>query len=155
MKKNLLKLSSLRRRLLLLPLFTLALCAVSVIYSYMSVFSLPETFNVTSCYIRTQTGFICPGCGGSRALAMLLCIRPVFSFLLNPLPLTGAVLLLYANILAAVSYAKDDPKYIRRFDLRLIIIIPVLLILYCLIRNIVFFTQGVDPIKYVIDLFCK
>lgn len=71
----------------------------------------PETLAAAMppCLMRTVLGLYCPGCGGTRAVILLLEGHPILSFLHHPVVLYAAVLggwYLISNTIAGMSHGR-------------------------------------------------
>ena len=65
--------------------------AMLIFISFLDI-SLPKNL-VPVCMLRSVTGLYCPGCGGTRAMRMILKGRPLLSVLYHPAVLYMAYLL--------------------------------------------------------------
>ena len=143
----------LRKRIilcLLLPLF--GLIAVSVIYAALTQGAISEGRELITCAFKSKFHLYCPGCGGSRSLVALLSLDIVSSFILFPaLPITVLILAdLY--IRAAISFIKNDGRYLSGFRVNLLILIPAVIILTFFVRNALLILFGIDPIGDILRL---
>lgn len=59
------------------------------------------------CLFHLATGYYCPGCGGTRAIAALLHGQLFRSFLYHPVVLYGAFLLFRVLISSTLEFAKS------------------------------------------------
>lgn len=93
------------------------------------------------CIIRTVTGFLCPGCGVTRATLALLRLEPIEAFRYNP---SYTVFLLVAAIwfiwFAANAFSK---RYKQPFASKWYPIAGVMLLIvsigFCILRNLPWF----------------
>lgn len=105
---------------------------------------------VLSCRVVEQLGIYCPGCGGSRAVAALLRMDIVGCFFYSPFVLTAAALLLYADIVTVVALLRRSERPLRLLSPNLLILLPVVLIVTCLLRNILLLGAGLDLLGDII-----
>ena len=127
----------LRKKLFLLYFIPLlALILVSLIYAFLTEESILNGEELISCHFKNRFGLYCPGCGGSRALIALLKFDILEAFVLFPaLPITVLILLsLYIRVF--ISFIKNDEKYVKGFHINLIILIPLVIIFYFFLRNL-------------------
>jgi len=128
---------------LFLPL--ILLITISFIYKYFTDLSISREEEFIKCPFKYNFHLYCPGCGGSRSLSALLSFDIIRSFILFPaLPIT-VIILTVLYIKAAISFIKNDLKYLQSFNLNLFIIIPAVIILNFFIKNILLLF-GIDPI---------
>ena len=78
---------------------SLYFAALIICISFLDI-SLPLNL-VPACMLRTVTGLYCPGCGGTRAMRMILTGRPFLSVVYHPAVLYMA----YLVWVYAVSFA--------------------------------------------------
>lgn len=138
--------SSFRKKTFLIFFFShLLLILISVIYALTVSYAAAEGKEAVECYFKQSMYFYCPGCGGSRSLVYLLKFDLIKSFIYYPALPIAALLLLFADSLALISIIKDDSKYLKKFKLELLIIIPAVILLNFFIRNILLLL-GIDYI---------
>lgn len=101
-----------------------------------------------SCFCRKNFNFYCPGCGGSRSLYYLINFRLFLSFLYFPALPVAVFLILLLDVFALISFIKNKEAILKKFNPNLLIIIPAVIILNFLIRNVLLYL-GID---YIGDL---
>ena len=84
---------------------------------------------IPKCYFLSLTGFYCPGCGGTRAVLMLLKGNIVKAFMYNP----GVVVL--AVVICAGLFEKIFNKKILPRQLAFWVVLIVILFAYYILRN--------------------
>ncbi len=132
------------KRIFWLLVMNFSILAASLVYN-----SLFEKGLVGSCVFLETFSLYCPGCGGSRSLNALLNFNILKSFIYYPaIPVTAA-LILYCD--AAVLYSILKERYkIREIKYQLFLIIPAVIILNFIIRNVILFF-GIDLLGNVIN----
>lgn len=128
------------RSFLLFQAGILLLAAVLFVYLYLlRVWELPF-----SCHIHDRLHIYCPGCGCTRALEELLRLRPIASFLSNPMVLLGGLCAIYYEI----SLFRAARHRTRASALPAILYVAAILVFF-VIRNILLIAFRVD---YLNDL---
>ncbi len=138
---------SLRKKLTLLYILPLlALISVSVLYAALTNSAVSKGEELFSCHFKETFNLYCPGCGGSRSLVALLKLDLIGSFVLFPaLPVTVIILFcLYVRVF--ISLIKNDEGCLKAFKLNSLILIPVIIIINFLVRNILLIFFGIDII---------
>ncbi len=126
-----------KKRLLLLFLMNFSILSASLIYNFLFKESL-----IGDCVFLETFSLYCPGCGGSRSLNALLNFNLFKSFIYYPaIPITAAIIF-YCDARILISTLKGDYK-IRGIKNQIFLIIPIVIILNFLIRNILLF-WGID-----------
>ncbi len=136
-----------RKKLVIFYIIPLILLiAVSVVYAILTHNAVSEGEELISCFFKESFHLYCPGCGGSRSLLALLRLDIVGSFILFPALSVSVIILICLYIRVFISFLKNDEKYIMGFHLNSLIIIPVIIILNFIIRNILLLFFGIDLI---------
>ena len=117
----------------LLLLIFLALAALYLAHAARA----PDLF---ACAFARNAHLYCPGCGGSRAALALLRLDIVGSLRANLAVLVGAGVVLYYE-LALFGYARG-----RRVSALPLIGFAAFLLVFFILRNILFIACGIDPL---------
>lgn len=96
------------------------------------------------CRVMEHLGVYCPGCGGSRAVMALLRLDLAGCFFYSPFVFTAFMLLLGADLSVIAALIENDPTPVRRFNLNWLLVLPAVLILTCLVRNVLLLGFGID-----------
>ena len=140
-----------RKRLLLFLLISnAALLTVSLIYAHITVLSMESGIETVSCIFKHNMKLYCPGCGGSRSLVYFLRLDILRSFIYYPALPVCALLVLDADVRAIISLIKDSPGAILGFKINALIIIPIIIILNFIIKNILLVCFGIDILGDII-----
>ncbi len=99
------------------------------------------------CAFLTITHMYCPGCGGSRALLAILKLNVLKSLLYNPAVVVGAVLLIYYEAGAIITLIRNDGRYHFYTKPWPVYVYIVFVIVYFIIRNILYAGFGIDLIS--------
>lgn len=110
---------------------------------YRALCRLTEGSAVLSCRVAELLGIYCPGCGGSRAVAALLRLDIVGCFFYSPFVLVAVALLLYADVVTVLALLRRSEQTLRLLHPNLLLLLPAVLLLTCLIRNILL-GAGID-----------
>lgn len=146
---TLLKDRKLRKNLLILLILNISLIAFAVIYTL--YFSLTEgTEHEIGCYVKENFHIYCPGCGGSRGLRAFLQLDFLSSFILFPAIDIAAVLVIGYDIRLLISLIKKDTSYTDNYRFFPFILIPIVILLNFVIRNILLICFGIDYIGDII-----
>ena len=119
-----------------------ALLAVSVLYALFFLDGAGDGKIV--CLFKETLHAYCPGCGGTRAVGALLRFDFVHSFIYNPTVLVTAVIFLDIDLRALVSVIKGDPRYLKSFPSKIFFVIPAVILINFVVRNILLFGFGID-----------
>ena len=145
--------SAFRKRMLLFFIISnAALLTVSLLYAHITALSMESGVEVVSCIFKHNMKLYCPGCGGSRSLVYLLRLDIIRSFIYYPALPVCAMLILDADIRAVISFVKNSPKAIMGFRLNPIIVVPVLIMLNFIVKNILLVCFGIDVLGDIINL---
>lgn len=138
--------SKFRKKLLLITLISnLALFFAAVVYSYFTFKYMELGKELIPCHIKHNLGFYCPGCGGSRSVMALLSLDVVGSFIYYPaVPYTVGVIG-FCDVLAVKSFIDDSPSPLFHITEKPFLVIPIIIILNFLIRNVLLLF-GIDYI---------
>ena len=96
------------------------------------------------CVFRRITGFICPGCGGTRAIISLLKLEVLSAVKYNIAVVFGVFVYLYYNIRGIIEAARKNWEYFSKQKYILCIVFAVILIVNCIVKNIVIVGFGID-----------
>ena len=140
-----------RKRLLLFLLISnAALFTASLIYAHITSLSMESGIEAVSCIFKHNMKLYCPGCGGSRSLVYFLRLDILRSFIYYPALPVCALLVLDADVRAIISLIKDSPGAILGFKINALIIIPIIIILNFIIKNILLVCFGIDILGDII-----
>ena len=136
--------SKFRKRVLLITVISnLSLLAVAAVYAYLTVKSGESGREIIPCFIKHNFLIYCPGCGGSRSVAALLSLDVLGSFIYYPaIPYTVGVLV-FGDMMAVLSFIRDTKEPLSRITSKPFLVIPVIVIVNFLVRNILLF-NGID-----------
>jgi len=112
-------------------------------YGYLAAAdSYPALF--PPCGLKTQLHLYCPGCGGTRAVGQLLHLHIIESLLCNPLVVYMAACTIYYYFKTLVFLVRQHGD--AQFDIHLgfLWVFLVILIVFCLARNILMVNFGID-----------
>ncbi len=140
-----------KRILAVLLISNVAIALISVVYVLLFVpeqGSDPGTPAVIECSFKRLFGLYCPGCGGSRSVYYLLTLDLLKSFIFCPAVPVTAGIIFALDVRGVVCLVRDDLLPIKSFKSTTFIVIPVVLLLNFLIRNILLLC-GID---YIGDL---
>ena len=98
------------------------------------------------CVFYKTFSLYCPGCGGTRALSALLEFNIIKSFILYPPILITVGFILYIDTLGVISLIKKSYAPIRSFKGRYTVIIPISIMLFFILRNILKI-YGIDLVE--------
>lgn len=135
-----------KRAIVIFLFFNISLLTAALVYAFFTEAAWQRGDELMPCFFKHSLHFYCPGCGGSHALVALLKLDPVSSFIYSPAVVVAFLLIVYADILALISIIRNNPSYIKRFNLNLLLIIPVVIILNFAVKNILLFGFGIDVI---------
>ena len=96
------------------------------------------------CVFYSTTGFICPGCGGSRAVLSLLKFDLIAAVKYNIAVPFGIFVYLYYNIRGITAAVKRDEEYFIKQKYILCIVLAVVIILNCIVKNILLAGFNID-----------
>ncbi len=133
-----------RRALIVFLTANVTLVAISVLYAVHVAHSLDMGVDAVTCRFKETFGIYCPGCGGSRSLYYLLTLDIAASVAAYPPLLPTALILAYVDAVALTSIVKGDPSRLKAIRTWIIILIPVMIILWFFIRNILLLLWGID-----------
>ncbi|MBO5907550.1 MAG: DUF2752 domain-containing protein [Clostridia bacterium] len=136
------KINQRKKALFLLIFINLSLLFLSL--GYALVIHLSGEKYVVECAFKNIFGLYCPGCGGSRSVLYLYKLDFLSAFLAYPPIYLLLFFLVYLDTRAIISIAKDEPKYFSSFNLNILIIIPVFILVFFLLRNIALVVFGYD-----------
>lgn len=87
------------------------------------------------CLFHEATGFYCPGCGGTRAIVLLMTGHPLLSLYCHPLVLYGVISVIYVLLLFIISKLNLSNRPFQ-FPTKLLWGALILLIVQCAYKNI-------------------
>ncbi|MCR5396128.1 MAG: DUF2752 domain-containing protein [Lachnospiraceae bacterium] len=101
------------------------------------------------CIFHAVTGLYCPGCGGTRAVLLLLHGHPLLSFIYHPLVLYMAILCLYIILRHSYDALRTRSLRIERFYLKPRMVWTMLFIVIAnfLIKNIALIFLHLDLLQ--------
>ena len=101
------------------------------------------------CLFHHVTGLYCPGCGGTRAVLLLLHGHPLLSFIYHPLVLYMAILCLYIILRHSYDALRTHSLRIERFYLKPRMVWTMLFIVIAnfLIKNIALIFLHLDLLQ--------
>jgi len=120
-----------------------------VLFFFLTVFKIYLMDIMPPCMFQNVTGYYCPGCGGTRATALLLQGRLLYSFLMHPVVLYCAIIYLWFMFSTTVEGVSKGQKRVGlHYHGWFIIVGAILLILNFGIKNgaILF---GYDPLWFL------
>ena len=127
----------------------------SVLILYAIAYSL--YFNLTLgtekeivCVIKNTFGIYCPGCGGSRSLSAFLRLDFIKSFILYPAIPISAFLVFGYDVRLLLSLFKKNTKYTDGYKFYEFILIPIVIILTFIVRNVLLLIFKTDVIGDII-----
>ena len=101
---------------ILLCLLPLTLLPVIVLHDRIMPV-LYQVGNASFCLFHKKTGYLCPGCGSTRAVLALLNGHPLLSLHENPLIVAGAVIAVLGYIeLVCLNFGKQVRLLPRRYS---------------------------------------
>ncbi len=137
--------NSLRKNLRIFLILNIGIFLISLAYViYFSITEGTELF--PPCYFKERFKLYCPGCGGSRSLRAFFSFDFIKSFLYYPPIIISSLVILYYDIRLLLTLIKKDTKYTDNYKFYEFIIIPAVIILTFIIRNILLLKFGYDPI---------
>ncbi len=98
------------------------------------------------CAFYSLFSLYCPGCGGTRSLGALLEFNLIKSFILYPPILITVGFIIYLDVLGIISLARRSYDPIFSFKGRYTVIIPLSIMLFFVIRNVLLFL-GIDLVE--------
>lgn len=128
-------------------LLTLAiLLPALLLYIYYAHYSISDNEWINQCTIHQLTGLECPGCGGQRALHLLLHGEILEALRYNALFVLGIPVLIYLYYLIIRIYIIGDKSYLNSFFMtsKFAIIFLVVIVVFFILRNI-----PVSPFTYL------
>lgn len=115
----------------------LLLCAYLLISSRLLHFA-------GGCFFHDFLLLYCPFCGGTRAVKALLCLDLAAAWRYNALIVHGAIGFLAIETIAWIRFAmKREP--LPTVSPRAWVVVLVVLVGYCILRNVLMIVCGIDP----------
>ncbi len=102
-----------------------------------------------TCIFQRLFSIYCPACGGTRAVGYLLSFKIKEAFIYYPPLFVGLILVTWLNFIYIRSFIKSDLSYIEKHKYYEFISIPVSILLFFIIRNILLLF-GIDYIHDII-----
>ncbi len=137
--------SKTRKQILLLILLpNLLLLAVSLVYGHITEKAMAAGEEAVSCVFKNNMHLYCPGCGGSRSLVYLLDFNLFKSFVFYPALPISLLFILDIDLRAFISFVKNDPRPLHSFNTKFLIIIPIVIIITFITRNVALVAFGID-----------
>lgn len=138
-------LSKTRKQILLLFLLpNLLLLVISLVYGHVTEEAMAAGEEAVSCVFKHNMHLYCPGCGGSRSLVYLLNLDLINSFVFYPALPVSLLFIIDIDLRALISFLKNDPRPLNSFNTKSLIIIPVVIILTFIVRNVALVAFGID-----------
>ena len=141
-----------RNILIIFGISNIALLVVSLIYGYITSYSISSGEEIIVCSFKQYLHIYCPGCGGSRSLYYLLKFDIIKSFIYFPALIISLVIIAELDVRAVIAFKKDDLNHILKFNKNKLLIIPIVIFLNFFIRNILLFC-GIDYIGDIKSYF--
>ena len=134
-----------KKWLMLQPLFLL----LAALYALAYFICERAGLDFFHCRIASTIGIYCPGCGGSRAVAALFCLRPLSAFLLYPPVPIALICLAVADVKMALLLLGRGCMPSRRFGIAVLIICIGSVMAQCAIKNVLLL-YGIDVLGDVL-----
>ena len=117
---------------------------VLIAFTYLGIVRQDAIMNgENNCFVFRHFHIFCPGCGGTRAYVQLIHGKILQSFLYNPVVITGLVSYLF--FMGNTTLRLITKKFgFKGFPVTAVVFANLgVMILQCIIRNILFLTQGI------------
>ena len=135
----------LKKNLYILIFMNLSLILFAIAYTL--YFNLTKgTEHDIKCAVQSAVGIYCPGCGGSRSLDAFLRLDFLRSFYCYPAIPVSAVLVLIYDVRLVLSLVKKNPAYTENLKFYSFILIPVVIILTFVLRNVLLYCFKIDTL---------
>ncbi len=131
-----------RRAALIFVAANAAIVLIAVIY--VLIFLRSDGAGIFVCPFKDTLFIYCPGCGGTRSVYYLLTLDFVNSFIYNPAVPITALILLDIDIRAVISIIKTDMSALRSFRGKIFYLIPIVILVNFVLRNILLYRFGID-----------
>ena len=96
-----------------------------------------------TCSFLRVTGMYCPGCGGTRAVFSLLRLDIVSAVIYNVSVPFGLFVYIYYNVRWIIAIVKKDYSYFVGQKYILCIVLAIVIILNCIVKNILYLGFGI------------
>ena len=96
-----------------------------------------------TCSFLRVTGMYCPGCGGTRAVFSLLRLDIVSAVIYNISVPFGLFVYIYYNVRWIIAIVKKDYSYFVGQKYILCIVLAIVIILNCIVKNILYLGFGI------------
>ena len=140
-----------KKTLFILICANLALLTVSVIYAH--IIASAEGEDIVSCAVKHLLHIYCPGCGGSRSLVSLFRLDLISAFTLYPPMAILLFFLIDIDVRATLAVVRNERGYLEKFKLTSVVLIPLVMLICCFVRNYLLICHGVDPIGDLIGYY--
>ena len=122
-----------------------SILAITAIYSLLFLLIF-KPLGVSMCFIKEALHIYCPGCGGTRALILLLSFRPIESFLIYPPLIIGVVILFELDLRMLLCAVRKNEKHMQNYSYRRFYILALAIILNFFIKNLFLYAFNIDLI---------
>ena len=135
----------LKKNLYIFIFMNLSLILFAIAYTL--YFNLTKgTEHEIKCAVQAAAGIYCPGCGGSRSLDAFMRLDFLRSFYYYPaIPIAAVIVLIY-DVRLALSLIKKNTKYTDGLRFYSFILIPIVMILTFVLRNVLLFCFKIDTL---------
>ncbi len=96
------------------------------------------------CVFHRTTGFLCPGCGGSRAVLSLIRLDIISALKYNIAVPFGIFVYLYYNIRGVIAAKRKNWEYFSKEKYVLCIVLAVIIVLNCVVKNVLLLGFNID-----------
>lgn len=115
-------------------------------YGLLSYFGIQITeLNPYPCVLYTFLGWYCPGCGGTRAVVLLMKGQFLNSFLYHPVVPYTAVLFTAYIVSHSLNIISRGKIFAMKFRPVYLYIMIGIIILQCIVKNVCVMTMGTYP----------
>ena len=121
---------------------------VAALSFFIRIFRIRIGGPLLACPLYSLTGIYCPGCGGTRALRLLMQGRILASLVCHPLVLYGAVffsVFMISHTLEIFTHGKIQGVTYRRIYIKIAVI---LIVISMLSKNLAWIIGRVDLVKW-------
>lgn len=129
--------------------YYVCLCLVGaflISYGLLSYFGIQITeLNPYPCVLYTFLGWYCPGCGGTRAVVLLMKGQFLNSFLYHPVVPYTAVLFTAYIVSHSLNIISRGKIFAMKFRPVYLYIMIGIIILQCIVKNVCVMTMGTYP----------
>ncbi|MBO7304537.1 MAG: DUF2752 domain-containing protein [Clostridia bacterium] len=139
----------LRKNLYILIFMNLALILFAIVYTLYFNYT-KGTEHEIKCITQEKFGIYCPGCGGSRSLNAFMHLDFYKSLFYYPAIPVAAILVLTYDVQLVITLIKKDTSYTEERKFYSFILIPIVIILTFVIRNVLLFVFKIDTLGDII-----